>query len=344
METQPLISIGITTYNRIDFLKKLVQCLVKQDSQNVEILIGNDFVKQKINFSDLDLPFNVKNIKIFNYPVNLGEYKNLVYLFKKSTGKYFTWQFDDDFYSFNYLRKMKVSINKFNPDCIYSNFDFLYDKEEYNQLGNNKVLKVKKYSGESFIINYFKRKTPTMGLTGLYKRSFLEKIGILPLATKGRFALYSEYLLLIHSTKLSSIIYHEEKLIFNRIHSGSFSVDSSDSQYFYDAGQGLIELASDIIENEKLKRKVMKFFSISIIKTNFSKSKSDYKNLTNAYDYSISILTTIKNYTSKLERLIILSKLPLYALKSILYPRKYLSFFHKIKTNSFIKYFIEPNF
>ena len=63
METQPLISIGITTYNRIDFLKKLVQCLVKQDSQNVEILIGNDFVKQKINFSDLDLPFNVKILK-----------------------------------------------------------------------------------------------------------------------------------------------------------------------------------------------------------------------------------------------------------------------------------------
>ena len=345
MENQPIISIGITTYNRVDFLKDLVQCLINQDSQNVEILIGNDYVSKKISFSDLELPKNTSNVKIFNYSINLGEYENLIYLFKKSTGKYFTWQFDDDFYSFDYLSKMKKSINKFTPDCIYCNFDYLYDRESLN-VNTNKPFEVVKYNGSSFINDFCNRKTPTQGLTGLYKRSFIEKIGILPIATKGRFALYSEYLLLIHSSKLKSIIYHKEKLIFNRIHSGSFSVNSSDSQYFYEAGQGLIKKNKDILKNEKydLKIIIIRYFLKSVIKTNFTKSKVDFINIGKSFDYSIKVLDSTKHFLSKYERTKILFNIPLYIIKSAMYPRKFFSIFHKLKNKTLLRHFFKPNF
>ena len=343
METQPLISIAITTFNRIDFLKDLIKCLLTQDSDHIEILIGNDYTKHTLKHTDLELPVDFKNVKIFNHPENLGEYENLIYLFKKSTGKYFTWQFDDDFYSFDYLSKMKSSIEKYNPDCVYCNFGFLYGKERLVNKNNN-THQIKEYTGKSFIVDYCNRKVNTMGLTGMYKKTFIEDIGFLPLATEGKYALYSEYLLLINSVKLNSIIYHEEKLIFNRIHSGSFSFESSDSVYFYNAGKGFLKLANDILKNKNknLKKKVIKFFLISVIKTNFT--KSNFKDMKKAYNSSILNLYQTKDLTTKFERLVIFLKFPLYALKSILYPRKYFSYFHKIKNNSFLKNFIEPNF
>ena len=63
------ISIGVTTYNRNNLLKRAIRSILNQSYRNFEILIGNDYVKKKINKKILGT--SDPRIKIFNYKKNL---------------------------------------------------------------------------------------------------------------------------------------------------------------------------------------------------------------------------------------------------------------------------------
>ena len=109
------ITIGIVTFDRINFLKRAVRSVLRQSYKNYIIYIGNDNPKKKINFKDLGLKKNNK-IKIFNYKKNIGERKNLNYLLKKSNTDYFCWLGDDDYLHKDFF-KILISQFKVNKPC-----------------------------------------------------------------------------------------------------------------------------------------------------------------------------------------------------------------------------------
>ena len=105
------ISIGVTTYNRNNLLKRAVKSILNQSYKNYEILIGNDFVKKKINCKSLG--FTDSRIKIYNHQKNLGEVENMNFLLNKSKSKWFTWLADDDFLEKDFLKDLYNNIHKF---------------------------------------------------------------------------------------------------------------------------------------------------------------------------------------------------------------------------------------
>ena len=109
---KPLFSIGITTYNRIEMLRQLVNSIINQDFQDFEIIIGNDYQKELLTFDILGI--YDQRIRIINHQENLGELGNMNFLLSEGKGRYFTWQFDDDLCGLGYLRESYLALNKFN--------------------------------------------------------------------------------------------------------------------------------------------------------------------------------------------------------------------------------------
>jgi glycosyltransferase involved in cell wall biosynthesis len=347
LEKEYLISIGITTYDRLNFLKILVGELIIQKQDNYEILIGNDFVEKKLTYEDLGIN-KASNIKIFNHSKNLGEYENLKFLFQNSSGDYFTWQFDDDCYSQNFLKFVRRSIINLRPDCIFCNYSFIYDDEKLDIKSVDKTPHAEKLSGAEFLKKFCKRLVPTMALTGVYKRSFIEKIGILPLATEGKYALYSEYLLLLKSINLESIIYCKEALVFSRIHSGSFSVNNDESNYFYKAGVGFMRQALYILKSQDdgFKEEILLYFLRAVIRTNCIKTKISFSGIVKLYQINDEVFHLIGNnlLNKRAVRLLFKIKIVLWIITSAIYPQKWLSYLHKLKTKSFLSKMLKPSF
>ena len=80
------VSIGVTTYDRLEMLGETVSSILAQTHKNLEILIGNDNPERNLTMSDLGLGYDPRVI-IVNHSKNLGEINNLNWLLKNSSGR-----------------------------------------------------------------------------------------------------------------------------------------------------------------------------------------------------------------------------------------------------------------
>lgn len=94
---EPLLTIGIPTYNRPDRLEKCLSSVLHQATDNVEILVSdnseNDYSEAVVNKLNGIWDNKIKYIK---NSTNVGLDKNFFNLVKYGGGKYFQWLSDDD--------------------------------------------------------------------------------------------------------------------------------------------------------------------------------------------------------------------------------------------------------
>lgn len=94
---QPLVSIGIPTYNRPDGLRVTLQCLMGQTYPNLEIIVsdnaspGDQIEKLVQEFMATD-----PRIQYVRQSKNIGIIKNFQFVLEKATGEFFMWAADDD--------------------------------------------------------------------------------------------------------------------------------------------------------------------------------------------------------------------------------------------------------
>ncbi len=129
---QPLLTIGIPTFNS---LETLVQTLKSIQDQDVEL--DKDIIEIYVsdNCSDYDLAYELARLfesEFFNKITinvnkeNIGYDKNLVTIFKNSKGKYVKLLGDDDLLELNFLSIFFESFNFYinDPEIIITNFVF----------------------------------------------------------------------------------------------------------------------------------------------------------------------------------------------------------------------------
>ena len=96
-QSQPLVSIGIPTYNRLSGLKSVLKCIREQTYSNLEIIVSDncspgDEIDQYMHLVTKDDP----RIRYFRQSHNIGALANFGFVLTKATGKYFAWAADDD--------------------------------------------------------------------------------------------------------------------------------------------------------------------------------------------------------------------------------------------------------
>lgn len=150
MANQPLISVVIPTYNRLNTLLRAIDSVKIQTYKNWEILIiddkSDDGTKEKLE----EMQKNDERIRYFRVEVNdvPGISKYLNYGIKQAKGKYIARLDDDDFWCFDDKLKMQVNFLEKNPEYILVGGGMIIidenGKEKFKYFKNEKDNEIRK--------------------------------------------------------------------------------------------------------------------------------------------------------------------------------------------------------
>lgn len=116
-KTFPLVTVGITSFERPFTLKQTVQSVLNQTYKNIEIFICDDFSANfNIEKTLEDIVALNPSIKIITKTKRTGLTESVNSMASMAKGKYFFWICDDDWIDKNYVEK-----------CV----DFLEDNSDY---------------------------------------------------------------------------------------------------------------------------------------------------------------------------------------------------------------------
>lgn len=249
-KTPSVFSICIPTYNRPTLLKQTVQSILNQSFEDYEIIIGNDYTEKALTFKELG--FFDKRIRIINNKINLGEIGNMNFLLSQARGKYFTWQFDDDFYALNFLEAIYYYIQDSETEigAVFTSHKYYFgiSKPVYQTINVNQCIS---YSGPAFACDAIANKIKTMGACGVYLTNFIKKIGGAKSFSNAPIGLYSENDLLLKTSMLEKVLFINSPLISYRDHENSWSGRNLDTEVYFDAGITFLTHAILFIQTKK---------------------------------------------------------------------------------------------
>jgi glycosyltransferase involved in cell wall biosynthesis len=122
---QPLVSVGIPTYNRPVGLRRTLQHICNQTYSNLEIIVsdnaspGSETEATVREFSAADA-----RIKYFRQPANVGISANFRFVLDNSSGDYFMWAADDDEWDASFIETCLAAAG---PSCsAMTNFKTIF--------------------------------------------------------------------------------------------------------------------------------------------------------------------------------------------------------------------------
>jgi len=267
--SDPEITIGIMTYDRIEMLKEAVHSVLNQTFNNFKLIIANDFTKEMIDFESLGIEKDSR-IKIINHSQNKGEVKNMNFLLHYTNSEWFTWLADDDLMHPDYLHTLYESVSKCDEVvAAYCNYaDGPSPKGKYPvelELQPNNV-----YESKEFIVKYTSKKCNLIGCYGLMKTDVLKTIGGIQLLGNS-FGPYSDTLIPILLAEHGKISWINLPLVFLRTHPESPSFESTDFSAFISAEADFLNQLEKVCSTNNLN--VIKDISISNMMSWFSKNE-----------------------------------------------------------------------
>ena len=112
---QPLVSIGVPTFNRPELLARTLDCLINQTYRNLEIIVSDNASSDPSVAKTLnDYSARDSRIRVFRQDDNIGAKENFLYVLEKSTADYFVWAADDDVRESWYIEKC-ISVFHLHP-------------------------------------------------------------------------------------------------------------------------------------------------------------------------------------------------------------------------------------
>lgn len=103
--TEPLVSVGIPTYNNPEGLEKILGSLMSQSYKNLEIIVSvNPSENEEVNEYYHRLSETSKGINWHFQESNIGLHNNFIFVMQQATGNYFMWAQDDDDWSLGFIK------------------------------------------------------------------------------------------------------------------------------------------------------------------------------------------------------------------------------------------------
>ncbi|MTJ06730.1 glycosyltransferase family 2 protein [Anabaena sp. UHCC 0204] len=112
---EPLVSVIIPTYNRLEYLKQAITSAIQQKYQNLEIIVSDNCSSE--NPQAMVESFQDSRIKFWRHEQNIGMLGNQFNAFKMARGKYVASLHDDDMWNEDFLSKLVPHLET-NPDLI----------------------------------------------------------------------------------------------------------------------------------------------------------------------------------------------------------------------------------
>ncbi len=170
--SEPLVTIGLPTYNRPAGLKKCLDHILIQTHTNLEIIISDncstdDAVKQIIQ----EYAAKDSRIKAFRQPVNVGLEENFNFVYARSTADYFTWMSDDDYFDANYIEECVAVLLKDQEIVLCSGLAKYYEGDNY--LFTERMFSLNQRTAFARLYRYFSKVGKNGNFYGVFRNHLL---------------------------------------------------------------------------------------------------------------------------------------------------------------------------
>ena len=128
MEQQPLVSVGIPSYNRPEGLRRTLECMTQQTYRHLEIIVSDNCsssdATEKVVQEFIE---NDSRVRYHRQRKNIGAVNNFGYLLEQSEGAYFMWAADDDAWESTYVYDMLELLEKDESASVAFSFFDVHD-------------------------------------------------------------------------------------------------------------------------------------------------------------------------------------------------------------------------
>lgn len=310
INTTPLVSICIPTYNGAKYVEETIECAINQTYRNIEIIITDD--QSTDNTIKICNSFALKDdrIKVFQNKKNLGLLGNWCEVINR-TSKESDWikfLFQDDLMDKTIVEKMVTSAINSNVDFVLCNREYIFEKnvskkvlKTYDQIPKTGGIftESKKYTPDETVLlikNHFLHNCLGEPPCIFFKKSKYKHSDY-----PSEFIQLIDYVFILEKIIDNDFYFIKEKLIKFRVHNNSQSHKNTKEEsihkkilvHYYEK----IKICHIILNNPKYNKikKAIGEKSIRII-INFLVNKSLYKNIKNAEEVAQFFKSTeIKN-------------------------------------------------
>ena len=193
---QPLVSVGIPTYNRPYELWTTLECITAQTYTNLEIIVS-DNCSPMIETENVVREFIKKDPRVSYYrqPENRGPVFNMNFVLERSGGEYFMWAADDDRFERDFI---EICLDQFNAEADVvavtteaqyfsedGKFDFFPEGEPFyaftSKNAEERLLFLLKYGYGNMFYSVFKREALIESGKAVYSRLSMTGLNEIPL-------------------------------------------------------------------------------------------------------------------------------------------------------------------
>ena len=241
-----LITIGITTYDRVDYLEDAIISVLMQSVTNFRLIVSNDNPDRTIGYHNLEIPRDAR-IEFVNQKINMGEIANLNWLMNQASTPYFTWLADDDLLHPKFLELLLAELEN-SPECKAAYSNHVSGETPPSTFSEFPVSNsFQAFDSQEFLLRYSENSLNLIGCYGLFETDLLRKIEGFKTLGKG-YSPLGDTLIPIILTSYTRIHYTDFPLIFFRSHPGSMSISAKELTSFTTAEFDFIAYAKNSID------------------------------------------------------------------------------------------------
>ena len=131
MKNNPLVTIGIPTYNRKDLLKRTLESAINQTYQNIDILVSDNHSDDGTKEMMEEYVKKYPNIRYFRQEENKGIGYQGKFILENAIGEYHCGVCDDDYISENYVEEcINILLNNKNIAFTYGTVNLIDENND----------------------------------------------------------------------------------------------------------------------------------------------------------------------------------------------------------------------
>jgi glycosyltransferase involved in cell wall biosynthesis len=248
-QTQPLVSVGIPTFNRPEGLARVLHCIQKQTYRNIEVIVSDNCTPgEAVNQLMNSMVSNDGRFHYFRQDKNIGAIPNFEFVLQKSNGEYFFWTADDDLCEENFIERIVAVLEK-SPDVALCTSDVKIIKEDDTLLSISKLNSIRisndwKQARRQFF--YYPTSNMFFCIYGIFRTDALKQCSLKYVSGWKGIVSYSEVVFLAAFTQWGRVVSIPEELKYFSHH------DSSETTFERNKMSVLDELMQHMLNRSRL--------------------------------------------------------------------------------------------
>jgi glycosyltransferase involved in cell wall biosynthesis len=171
MSNKPLVSIGLPTYNRAAALGRAIESVLKQDYENIELLISDNASTDETEAICLRAARHDDRLKYLRQQTNQGGIPNFRAVLTKSSGEFFMWLGDDDWLDRSYIARCMETLTE-HPDYALVCGEARYYQDDRLEF-DGEIIDLLQPSGVGRVLSFYERVIHNGAFYGVIRRQHI---------------------------------------------------------------------------------------------------------------------------------------------------------------------------